>query len=87
MIFALIITPIIMLTDVGSITEAHNLVTAKSDSLLDIFKGTSLIGMISLAGWGLGYVGQPHILVRFMAAKSVRGMGGARRICISWMSF
>lgn len=86
MIFALIITPIIIVTDCGSITDANAVVAAKSADMVDIFKGTSIIGMISLAGWGLGYVGQPHILVRFMAAKSVRGMGGARRICISWMA-
>ena len=86
MIFALIITPIIIVTDRGSITDANAVVAAKSADMVDIFKGTSIIGMISLAGWGLGYVGQPHILVRFMAAKSVRGMGGARRICISWMA-
>ena len=30
-------------------------------------------------------MGQPHILVRFMAAGSVRGMGDARRISITWM--
>ncbi len=86
MIFALIITPIIIVTDCGSITDANAVVAAKSADMVDIFKGTSIIGMISLAGWGLGYVGQSHILVRFMAAKSVRGMGGARRICISWMA-
>ena len=87
MIFALIITPIIIVTDCGSITDANAVVAAKSADMVDIFKGTSIIGMISLAGWGLGYVGQPHILVRFMAAKSVRGMGGARRISIGWMIF
>ncbi len=27
----------------------------------------SIITVLSLLGWGLGYFGQPHILARFMA--------------------
>ena len=87
MIFALVITPVIIIADVGSISEANALVAAKGPDMANILKGTTFIGLISLAGWGLGYMGQPHILVRFMAASTVRGMGGARRISIAWMSF
>jgi sodium/proline symporter len=85
MAFALIITPIIMFSDAGGIEAANAAVAAKDPSLLNFMKGVSVVSIISFAGWGLGYVGQPHILIRFMAAKSVRGMGGARRISISWM--
>ncbi|MAL35674.1 MAG: sodium:proline symporter, partial [Pseudomonas sp.] len=35
--------------------------------------------------WGLGYFGQPHILVRFMAADSVKTIPNARRIGMAWM--
>lgn len=87
MIFALVITPIIIIADVGSISEANALVAAKSPDMANMLKGTTIIGLVSLAGWGLGYMGQPHILVRFMAAATVRGMGGARRISIGWMIF
>lgn len=87
MIFALIITPIFIICDIGSISLANQIVAAKSPDMANMLSGVSVIGLISLAGWGLGYVGQPHILVRFMAASTVRGMGGARRISISWMIF
>lgn len=87
MIFALVITPVIIIADVGSFSEANALVAAKGPDMANILKGTTFIGLISLAGWGLGYMGQPHILVRFMAASTVRGMGGARRISIAWMIF
>lgn len=87
MIFALVITPAIIIADVGSFSEANALVAAKGPDMANILKGTTFIGLISLAGWGLGYMGQPHILVRFMAASTVRGMGGARRISIAWMIF
>lgn len=87
MIFALVITPVVIIFDVGSVSEANALVAAKSADMSNMLSGVTSIGLISLAGWGLGYMGQPHILVRFMAAASVRGMGGARRISISWMIF
>ncbi|NDY41277.1 sodium/proline symporter PutP [Dissulfurirhabdus thermomarina] len=43
-----------------------------------------LIEVISLAAWGLGYFGQPHILARFMALESPRGAPRARRIATTW---
>ena len=43
------------------------------------------LGAISLAAWGLGYFGQPHVLARFMAIESVKAVPRARRICMSWM--
>jgi SSS family solute:Na+ symporter len=45
----------------------------------------SLVGIVSLLSWGLGYFGQPHIIVRFMAIRSVSDIPQARRIGISWM--
>jgi sodium/proline symporter len=42
------------------------------------------IGIVSLLAWGLGYFGQPHILVRFMAIKSVDMIPHARAIAIYW---
>lgn len=42
------------------------------------------IGIISLLAWGLGYFGQPHILVRFMAIQSEKMIPQARTIAITW---
>lgn len=47
--------------------------------------GASVIGIASAVAWGLGYFGQPHISVRFMAIKSVKETKQARRIGIGWM--
>jgi sodium/proline symporter len=44
-----------------------------------------VIGIISMLAWGLGYFGQPHILVRFMALRSEHHVPAARLIAISWM--
>ncbi|MCF0254176.1 MAG: sodium:proline symporter, partial [Duodenibacillus sp.] len=37
--------------------------------------------------WGIGYFGQPHILVRFMATESIKVIPNARRITVLWMIF
>ena len=46
----------------------------------------TLIAIISAAAWGLGYFGQPHIIVRFMAIRRIEDMPTARRINIGWMA-
>lgn len=52
---------------------------------LSLFSGISWLGIISALAWGLGYFGQPHILVRFMSIRSVREIPIATTIGISWM--
>ncbi|WP_286035908.1 sodium/proline symporter PutP [Succinatimonas hippei] len=85
MIFALLLTPVIMIMDCGGFDVANELIMQQDPELSHFLKGMTVVGFLSLVGWGLGYMGQPHILVRFMAAGSVRGMGDARRISITWM--
>ncbi|MEO1963815.1 sodium/proline symporter PutP [Hyphomonas sp.] len=48
-------------------------------------KGMTIMGVISLLAWGLGYFGQPHIIVRFMAIRSLKDIATARYIGMSWM--
>ncbi len=48
-------------------------------------EGLTAIGLISLLSWGLGYFGQPHIIVRFMAIRSLKDVATARYIGMSWM--
>ena len=54
--------------------------------MLDLFQGVTVIGAISALAWGLGYFGQPHIIVRFMAVRSVRDVPKMRNIGMSWMA-
>ncbi|MCL6268437.1 sodium/proline symporter PutP [Sansalvadorimonas sp. 2012CJ34-2] len=44
----------------------------------------SWITIASLAAWGLGYFGQPHILARFAGIRSFRDVPTARRIAVAW---
>lgn len=53
---------------------------------LSWFSGVSLAGIISALAWGLGYFGQPHILVRFMSIRSTKDIPAATFIGIAWMA-
>ncbi|EGY53345.1 sodium/proline symporter PutP [Neisseria shayeganii] len=43
-----------------------------------------LLGLISLSGWCIGYLGQPHVLVRFMSVRRVEDIKVSRRIAMIW---
>lgn len=93
MFVGLIIVPFVVLTQVGGFDgAAAALASAEAaqqlapGTLTSLFAGTTLVGIISTAAWGLGYFGQPHIIVRFMAIRRVEDMPIARRINIGWMA-
>tara|TARA_B100000809_G_scaffold122193_1_gene120273 strand:+ start:792 stop:2291 length:1500 start_codon:yes stop_codon:yes gene_type:complete len=85
MFIALVLVPVVAISEVGGLSEMHTTINTINPALLDIFSGMSLIGICSAMAWGLGYFGQPHIIVRFMAIRSVKDMPTARRIGMSWM--
>ena len=61
--------------DASQFTEAlHQAEIAANKDFTDLFSSTTPLGLLSLAAWGLGYFGQPHILARFMAAYSVKSL-------------
>ncbi|MDZ4557737.1 sodium/proline symporter PutP [Bacillus cereus] len=86
MFIALVLVPIVAFTDVGGVTETFNTIKQVDASHLDMFKGTTVLGIISFLAWGLGYFGQPHIIVRFMAITSIKDLKTSRRIGIGWMT-
>ena len=85
MMFALILTPIMVMINAGGFTDAMANIQSLNPDYTNIFAHMDLIAIISLLGWGLGYFGQPHILARFMAADSHEVMKNARRISMTWM--
>ena len=85
MFLALVLVPMVALDVVGGVTPVIDIVAELNPNHLDIFTGTSALGIVSLMAWGLGYFGQPHIIVRFMAIRSVKDFPVARRIGMSWM--
>ncbi|AMW79502.1 sodium:proline symporter [Acinetobacter sp. TGL-Y2] len=85
MIFALLLTPVVALMSFSDMTQVTLALEAARPQATDLIGDLSTIAIISLLAWGLGYFGQPHILVRFMAADSVKSIPNARRIGMTWM--
>ena len=85
MMSALIIVPLVMLSNLGGYEAAISIVQEIKPQNLSMGEGVSLLAIISALAWGLGYFGQPHILVRFMSIRSTKEIPTATIVGISWM--
>ncbi|MDW8518294.1 sodium/proline symporter PutP [Priestia flexa] len=85
MFIALVLVPIVAFTELGGVGTTFDVVRDIDPAYLDFFRGTTVVGIISFLAWGLGYFGQPHIIVRFMAISSIKELKPARRIGMGWM--
>lgn len=85
MFFALLAVPITTITELDGVTSVLMEIHRAAPQYLNPLLNINFLGIVSLLAWGLGYFGQPHINVRFMAIKHVRELGIARRICMTWM--
>lgn len=85
MMSALIIVPVVMLGELGGYDEAVKIVAEIKPKALSMGEGVSALAIISALAWGLGYFGQPHILVRFMSIRSTKDIPAATIVGISWM--
>ncbi|HEX6923276.1 MAG TPA: sodium/proline symporter PutP [Bacillales bacterium] len=86
MFIALVLVPFVTIGHIdGGTGAAIDLIKSVDPTRLDLFKGATVLGLIGFFAWGLGYFGQPHIIVRFMAIKSAKELKAARYINIIWM--
>ncbi len=84
---ALLIVPIAAMNGgLGQLSSDLHNINPELLTLWNDAKGEPLsaIAIISLAAWGLGYFGQPHILARFKATRSNKDLVTARRIAVIW---
>jgi len=91
MALALLIVPLIAISGLGGWGATLSSVSETNPALLNALTNVKneplgLLAIISLMAWGLGYFGQPHILARFKAIRSVTEIPAARRIAVSWVS-
>lgn len=85
MLIALALVPAIGILHTGGPAETFETIRAIDPTKMDLLKGTTFLGIVSAMAWGLGYFGQPHIIVRFMAIKTIKETKSARRIGMGWM--
>lgn len=82
---ALIVVPVVGVFHTGGIGATIDSINQVKPDMFSLVAGGTVVGAISAAAWGLGYFGQPHIIVRFMAMRSPADAKAGRRIGIGWM--
>jgi sodium/proline symporter len=91
MVIALVVVPAVAYFKVGGSGEIGLAISAQGISL-GLFDASGESGpvmgtfaIVSAMAWGLGYFGQPHILARFMSAKSLLKLKESMVIAIVWV--
>ena len=84
MVIALVVMPLVVMFGAGG-EGGGSLTEVDVPGFLSLTEGLTLLAFISTMAWGLGYFGQPHILVRFMAIDTVEKVRPARNIGMTWM--
>ncbi|MEE4316298.1 MAG: sodium/proline symporter PutP [Erythrobacter sp.] len=84
MMGALVIMPLVVMFGAGG-EAGGSLKDVPVEGFLDLTHGLTAIGFISAVTWGLGYFGQPHIIVRFMAIDKVKNVPRAAAFGLGWM--
>ena len=83
MFVALVLLPAVAFGQLG--WEFTGAMEAANPGAFDMMANMTFLAIVSSLAWGLGYFGQPHIIVRFMAVRSVRDVPRMRNIGMTWM--
>ena len=92
MFMAIVIVPVAAVESMGGLSATLSNINSVNPELLNAFTSSdgsrvALISVVSSLAWGLGYFGQPHILVRFMGIKNADDIKHSRRIAMVWVMF
>lgn len=92
MFVAIVIVPCAAVVSMGGIDATLARIEAVNINMLNPFitldgSSIALISVVSSLAWGLGYFGQPHILVRFMGIKDAKSVKKSRIIAMVWVIF
>jgi len=81
MLGALLIAPIFALSLINS-GAGSVAMSELPDGYMNLF--TNWKDVLSGLGWGLGYFGMPHIIIRFMSLRSTKDLKKSSKIGITW---
>ena len=90
MFFAILVVPICAAMQCGGFESTLAAISQVQSTMLEPLTkpdGSTMnaIELISLLAWGIGYFGQPHILVRFMAIRTSKEVKQATHIAMTWV--
>lgn len=90
MFFTVIYVPVAASIALGGPVPTFDLLSQQGADYFSFMPDSSgtaalLVMMVSSLGWGLGYFGQPHILVKFMAISDAKDLKKSTRIAMTWV--
>lgn len=86
MFLALVLVPYVTFTEFDSLAHLTNTSVQQTQTIKQWWEASTPLLILSSLAWGLGYFGQPHIVVRFMAIRSTQDVPIARNIGMTWMT-
>ena len=88
MVFTLVMLPIVGAIELGGIKNLALEVSKTDPNLLFVGGGLTgwpmILSVLGGLGIGLGYMGQPHLITRFMAIKNPKQLRQGSLIAVSW---
>jgi len=87
MVIALVVVPVLAYGRAGGSAGIQDGMAVKdiARSLSPAGGPAASLAVVSAMAWGLGYFGQPHILVRFMSVKSLARLSRSMVIAMVWV--
>lgn len=90
MLFTVLYVPVAAMIALGGAAPTMEILSGEGADFLSFFPdstgtGALLIMMVSSLGWGIGYFGQPHILVKFMAISDAKDLKKSTHIAMTWV--
>lgn len=88
LMIVIILVPAYAFTQLPNGWESIKAAAASTQTPLTFTKDTSLLSLMELVflgTWGLGYFGQPHIVTKFMGINNVKEMYKSKYIGMTWL--
>ena len=90
MFFTVLYVPVAAAIALGGPAPTMDILAKEGPDFFSFFPDSTGMGalaimMVSSLGWGLGYFGQPHILVKFMAISDAKDLKKSTHIAMTWV--
>ena len=90
MFFTVLYVPVAATIALGGPMPSLEILSKEGSDFFSFFPDSTgisalLVMIVSSLGWGLGYFGQPHILVKFMAIGDPKELKKSTRIAMTWV--
>lgn len=90
MFFTVLYVPVAATIALGGPMPTLDILSKEGSDFFSFFPNSTgvsalLVMIVSSLGWGLGYFGQPHILVKFMAIGDPKELKKSTRIAMTWV--